>query len=75
MSTDLITIDPARMLGKPCVAGTRVTVEYILELLEDGHTIDGIVAEHRVLTREGVEAAIAFARAAVRDMREGTAAK
>jgi len=62
------------MVGKPCIAGTRITVEYVLEMLEDGHGIDEIVGEHRSLTREGVEAAIAFAREAVRGQ-AGTAAK
>lgn len=54
------------MVGKPCIAGTRITVEYVLEMLQDGVTIDEIVAEHRALTREGVEAAIAYAREVVR---------
>ncbi len=70
-----ITRDPAVMVGKPCIAGTRITVEYVLELLEDGHTVDAIVEQHSGLTREGVEAAIAYAREAVRKMREGSAAK
>lgn len=69
----LITRDPSVMVGKPCIAGTRITVEYVLELLEDGHGIDAIVREHPVLTRDGVEAAIAYAREAVRAA--GTAAK
>ncbi len=58
MSTTRITSQPDIMTGKPCIDGTRITVEYILELLEGGHPIQEIVAEHPVLTREGVEAAI-----------------
>ena len=65
--------DPKVMLGKPILEGTRITVEYILEQLEDGETIESIVGEHPTLTREGVEAAIAYARAAVQ--REAGAAK
>jgi len=75
MAEARITRDPAVMLGKPCIAGTRITVEYVLEMLEDGHGIDEILREHRVLTREGIEAAIAYARLAVRNLREETAAK
>ncbi len=63
------------MVGKPCIAGTRIMVEYVLELLEDDHPIDEIVAEHPTLTREGVEAAIAYAREAVRVARVDSAAK
>ena len=66
MADARIIRDPAIMTGKPCVAGTRITVEYILELLEGGHSIDEIASEHRGLTRQDVEAAIAFAREAVR---------
>jgi uncharacterized protein (DUF433 family) len=40
MSHALITSDPAVMLGKPVVAGTRVTVELILEKLGTGESID-----------------------------------
>ncbi len=75
MTTALITSDPTVMLGKPCIAGTRVTVEYVLELLEDGHGVSDIITEHPHLTREGIAAAIAFAREAVRNTREDSAAK
>lgn len=75
MDGSLITRDPAVLAGKACVAGTRISVEYVLELLEDGHGIDEIVAEHERLTREGVEAAIAYAREAVRLAEAQPAAK
>ena len=66
MARTLITRDPAVLGGKACIAGTRISVEYVLELLEDGHGLDEIVAEHERLTREAVEAAIAYAREVVR---------
>ena len=72
-SAPRIVRDPKVMVGKPTIEGTRITVEYILEQLEDGETIDTIVREHPTLTREGVEAAIAYAREAVQ--REAGAAK
>jgi uncharacterized protein (DUF433 family) len=54
------------MLGKPAVAGTRITVELILEKLAGGETVDQILSEHPRLTAEGVRAAIAFAAEALR---------
>jgi uncharacterized protein (DUF433 family) len=73
MSAARIIRDPKVMLGKPILEGTRITVEYILEQLEDGETIESVVREHPTLTRERVEAAIAYAREAVQ--REAGAAK
>jgi len=58
---DLITSDPEVMMGKPTVAGTRITVELILEKLAAGEKVDQIVAEHPRLTEKGVRAALAFA--------------
>ena len=42
MDSELIRSDPAVMMGKPVVAGTRITVELILEKLSAGETIDQI---------------------------------
>lgn len=58
---NLIEINADVMMGKPVVAGTRITVELILEKLAAGETIDQILAAHPRLTREGVLAALAFA--------------
>jgi uncharacterized protein (DUF433 family) len=54
------------MMGKPVVAGTRITVESILEKLGAGETPEQIVAAHPRLTREAVLAAAAFAAQALR---------
>jgi len=54
------------MMGKPVVAGTRLTVEFILDRLAAGETIEQIVEEHPRLTREAVLAAIEFAAEALR---------
>ena len=54
------------MMGKPVIAGTRITVEWILERLGAGETIEQIVAEHPRLTREAVLAAVEFAARALR---------
>ncbi|MEK6407511.1 MAG: DUF433 domain-containing protein [Acidobacteriota bacterium] len=49
------------MMGKPVVAGTRITVELILEKLAAGETIDQILEAHGRLTLEGVLAALDLA--------------
>ena len=66
MDTELIQSDPAVMMGKPVVAGTRITVELILEKLSAEETIDQILEAHPRLTREGVLAALDFAARALR---------
>jgi len=66
MSDRLIQSDPSVMMGKPVVAGTRITVELILEELAAGETIDQILDAHARLTREGVLAALDFAAKALR---------
>ncbi len=66
MDKQLIVSDPNVMLGKPVVAGTRITVELILEKLAAGEKIEEILDAHPRLTREAVLAAIAFAKEALR---------
>ena len=66
MDGELIRSDPAVMMGKPVVAGTRITVELILEKFSAGETIDQILEAHPRLTREGVLAALDFAAQAPR---------
>jgi uncharacterized protein (DUF433 family) len=66
MKEDLIQIDPSIMMGKPVVAGTRITVELILEKLAAGETTEQILAAHPRLTRDGIQAALAFAARVMR---------
>ncbi len=66
MTEQLIHSDPAIMMGKPVVAGTRITVELILEKLAAGETVEQLLAAHPRLTREGVLAALQFAGRALR---------
>jgi len=61
MNEQLIQSDPKIMMGKPVVAGTRITVELILEKLAAGETIEQIVEAHPRLTKQAVLAAIKFA--------------
>ena len=66
MSQKLIVSDPAVMMGKPVVKGTRITVELILEKLGAGETIEQLLEAHPRLTREGIQAALLFAAETLR---------
>jgi len=66
MQTKLIVSNPAVMTGKPVVAGTRITVEIILEKLAAGETVEQILEAHPRLTRKAIQAALAFAAVALR---------
>ena len=54
------------MMGKPIIAGTRITVELILEKLAAGETVEQILEAHPRLTLEAIQAALAFAAEALR---------
>ena len=49
------------MMGKPTIAGTRITVEFVLEKLSAGETIEQILDAHPRLSREAIHAALAYA--------------
>ncbi len=56
-----IAIDPKIMVGKPIIKGTRLTVEYILNLLAHGSTFEQILEEYDSLTLEDIRACLLFA--------------
>lgn len=60
-----IVCNPNILGGKPVIAGTRISVEFILELLHSGMSFDDILKEFPHLKRRDIEAALAFARYAV----------
>ncbi len=66
MTQQLIVSDPKVMMGQPVVAGTRITVDLLLEKLAAGETIEQLLEAHPRLTREAIQAALAFARDALR---------
>jgi uncharacterized protein (DUF433 family) len=66
VSEDLIQSHPSIMMGKPVIAGTRVTVELILEKLAAGETFEQILEAHPRVTREAIQAALSFAAQALR---------
>jgi len=57
-----ITVNPKVMVGKPVIRGTRLTVEFILNLLAHGATIAEILDEYNGLTPEDIQACLLFAR-------------
>ena len=57
----LITIDPARRSGKPCIRDTRITVYDVLEYLASGMTETEIIAEFPELTQADIRACLVFA--------------
>ncbi|WP_129674679.1 DUF433 domain-containing protein [Candidatus Chloroploca sp. Khr17] len=61
MNNRLITADPAMMMGKPIITGTRITVESLLDRFAAGETIDQMLEAHPRLTKEAIFAAFAFA--------------
>ncbi len=56
-----ITTDPAVMLGKPCIKGTRITVELILRWLSQGRTLAELLDAYPHLSEDDIKAALAYA--------------
>ena len=56
----LITIEPGKRGGKPCVRGLRITVYDVLEYLASGMSEDDILSDFPDLTREDIRACLAF---------------
>jgi uncharacterized protein (DUF433 family) len=62
----MIISDPAIMMGKPVIAGTRITVELILEKLAAGETVQQILDAHPRLTEDAIKEALSFAARALK---------
>jgi uncharacterized protein (DUF433 family) len=58
---DIITIEPGKRSGKPCIRGTRMTVTDVLEYLAGGMTEEEILGDFPDLTAEDIRACLAFA--------------
>lgn len=57
-----ITVDANIHFGKPCVAGTRIPVQDVLELVREGHTFDAIIQDfYPALQPEDIRACIQYA--------------
>ena len=57
----LITIEPGKRSGQPCIRGMRITVQDVLEYLAGGMTAEEVLADFPELTAEDVQACLAFA--------------
>jgi len=59
--TERIEINPAVMLGKPIIRGTRIPIELILRKLSEGATEADLLDAYPRLTRQDIQAALAYA--------------
>jgi len=57
----IITMEPGKRSGKPCIRGLRITVSDVLEYLAGGMTEAQILADFPELTRQDIQACLAFA--------------
>jgi uncharacterized protein (DUF433 family) len=62
-----IILNPKVMVGKPVIKGTRLTVEYILNLLAHGSTVADILREYDGLAQEDIQACLLFAAQSLED--------
>ena len=63
---DRIAVDPKIHFGKPCIAGTRITVQSVLELLSEGLTFNQIIQDYYPdITVEDIRACVRYAIALV----------
>ena len=63
MQFDRISINPNVMMGKPCIKGTRITVEFILKNLAEGADFNYILEGYPHITREDISQALSYAQA------------
>jgi uncharacterized protein (DUF433 family) len=56
-----IIIDPQILVGKPVIKGTRIAVEFVVDLLARGWTTEQILTEYDHLTRDDIQACLAYA--------------
>ncbi len=67
--SDFIVFDPGLLGGKPTLKGTRLSVEFVLELLAAGWDTDAIRENYPNLTQERIRAVLAYAAETFRDDR------
>jgi len=62
-----ISLDHKILVGKPVIKGTRLTVEFIINLLAHGETIEKILEEYQGLSVEDIQACLLFATKSLED--------
>lgn len=60
-----ISIDPEVVHGKPAIRGTRILVSSILEYLAGGDSMEDVLTEFKELTKEDIQACLAYASKAI----------
>ena len=63
---DIITVEPGKRSGKPCIRGMRITVYDVLEYLASGMSVDDVLRDFPYLTREDIQACLSYAADRVR---------
>ncbi|MCY4075658.1 MAG: DUF433 domain-containing protein [Acidobacteria bacterium] len=58
---DRIIVDPDVLVGKPVIKGTRIAVEFVIELMARGWTTEQILTEYDHLTTEDIRACLMYA--------------
>ena len=58
---NIITLEPGKRSGKPCIRGMRITVYDVLSYLAGGMSVEEVLADFPYLTREDILACLAFA--------------
>jgi uncharacterized protein (DUF433 family) len=58
-----ITLDPNILVGKPIIKGTRLSVEFIIDLLAQGWAIDEVLRNYPGITVEDIQACLSYASA------------
>lgn len=64
---EYIISDKAVLLGKPCIKGTRLSVEFILKLLANGWSEEQILKNYPRLSREALQAVFAYVHECMQD--------
>ena len=61
-----ITVDPAVLVGKPVIRGTRIAVELVVDLLGRGYTPQQVIEQYPHITADDVQACLAYASEVLR---------
>ncbi len=64
-----ITADPAILVGKPVIKGTRISVELVLDLLGRGYSTEAVLRQYDHIRSEDIQACLAYAAEVMRDER------
>lgn len=66
---DRIVVDPKILVGKPVIKGTRIAVEFVVDLLARGYTREQVREEYDHITDEDIQACLAYAAEILRSER------